>query len=299
MRKFLAFLTAALLCASPVQAQVGFGGIFPGPGTPASSGGGGYTGPGDIKTYSAWFGLRAYNGATATAGSAAINLCNGVTCSDVHVTSSGGLSSSDLVTLGCSAISTCTIHTFYDQTGNGNTQTQATAGSRPTFNPSCIGSLPCAVNNGSDFFNPSGSLTSSQPISMVWVGERTSNFTTQGNPLETSPGGIQVGYNTSANTLIGYFGSVQSATASDSTWHVLQMLGNGVSGKITVDNTTATKSMGTDTLSSAQIYLMGGDTGRAPTMNFLEGGMIFGDYSTATSTTCGNANTYWSISVTC
>jgi hypothetical protein len=40
MKKFIGAIAAFLIAISPSQAQVGFGGMFPGPGTPASSGGG-------------------------------------------------------------------------------------------------------------------------------------------------------------------------------------------------------------------------------------------------------------------
>jgi hypothetical protein len=52
--------------AASAFAQVG-GLSFPGPGPGHSSGGGGFTGPGDIVSFNLWAGLHAYNAANAAA----------------------------------------------------------------------------------------------------------------------------------------------------------------------------------------------------------------------------------------
>ena len=90
----LAFAICSLLSLGGAQAQLAGGMMFPGPGTPASSGGGAYVGPGDSGIQpgaAAWIGLRAYS--LAKAGTKAINLCDnaGANCSDESTNASGNL----------------------------------------------------------------------------------------------------------------------------------------------------------------------------------------------------------------
>lgn len=141
----LAWLWLALLpsAISAGHAQIigdGTGSVYA---TKASGGGGGYTGPGDVATFTFWGGLRAYSAAVATAGTqAAVNVrraSDSHTC-DILVNASGLLGN----TANCStggdnaqavasfiAATTGLVVTVYDQTGSGVSCTQATTSKQP------------------------------------------------------------------------------------------------------------------------------------------------------------------------
>lgn len=204
MRQFVALLTALLfICAEPARAieyqqpaarmvsytvpmghpdampakpwdgvqvaQVGFGGMFPGPGTVHSAGGGGYTGPGDIVavgTNGAFYSVaRAYNATKATAAVAAFVLCLGgnlSNCNDIHVTSTGGLNASDTALNSCATSGTCEIKSVYEQSGSGqpNLVFCSTTSNCPIWKPNGVSTgIPAAQASGSTSFS-SGSLTS-------------------------------------------------------------------------------------------------------------------------------------------
>lgn len=99
-----------------------------------------YTGPGDIVAgWKAWYGLRAFSAAVAATGTQKSgNVRNGTTAEtcDILIATSGllgltancsGSSSGETPSAFCTSGS-CFITEWYDQTGNGNNVSQATAG---------------------------------------------------------------------------------------------------------------------------------------------------------------------------
>lgn len=306
MRKSLAAFLAATLFTSQAHAQVGFGGMFPGPGTVHSAGGGSFSGQGDIQTYVSWLGLRAYSGAYATGLGNAIILCTALdaACTTIHVTSTGILNASDLTTSGCSAILTCTIKQWYDQTGNGHDQVQATIANRATFSSGsgCSNTgLPCASFGGSAKYLEAGSVyTQAQPMTFIWAASRTGAFTTETYVFESRGGFFNIGYFSVASFTVERFGGAGANPATDSVMHVIQALGNGASGTLATDaSVSATFNGGANTLLNDHVDFAGGTSGLNPTMEFLEGGLFGGDATSTATATCHNAYLYWTTGVSC
>src|SRR5262245_13207637 len=111
---FLKFLLAALLSqASAAPATTGGGG------TNVVSGG--YTGAGDIASFTAWWSnSRAYS--SAKRGAAIINACNsaggGDVCADMVTDSTTGILTPATINTGACPGSQCTVKTYYDQVGS-------------------------------------------------------------------------------------------------------------------------------------------------------------------------------------
>lgn len=249
----LAFAFLLALCVS-AQAQLSGGvGGFPGPGTAHSSVT--YVGPGDVKSGAyAWVGLRAYN--AAKAGTKAISLCDdtGANCSDIStnattgVLNAGGTHGSN----NCDVTGTCTIQTWYDQSGNTNCSgtacdlTQATNSKRALFIPNCLGSLPCAAFSAAgaqEYFSANNITALAQPLSISSVVIFTASPT--GLIMSDSSFNFQKAIAGSFNLRM-YAGTIRDTAISASTSHIIQSVYNGASSAINIDGTrTALSTPGT------------------------------------------------------
>lgn len=277
---------------------------------------GGYTGPGDVvATANAWWGLRAYS--TADLGNRLINLCNPAdsTCIDV---------SSDVVTgaltaptnvggTDCTAVTTCTIKTWYSRAGNNCVTssncdvTQATAASRPTLTWSCVNSKPCAVFAGAQFLVASNNAVSlPQPFTTSAVSIRTANFTTAQEQMRMQANNT-FAYRQATNTIQMFAGTAAQIVANitDNNWHAFQALYNGASSQLMCGGSAGTNCSngGTDNAISpganatdANAYSVGGAAGGTNPLsgNIAEIG-IWGSGFDGTQRTNMNANqiTYW------
>jgi hypothetical protein len=224
------------------------------------TGGGGYTGPGDIVSGAvAFYGVRAYSAAIAAAGTQQIfalrRSSDNATCTAIIATNgtvdltvgTPCLGTGPTGTTGATTVTawltstTAGVSTRYDQSGNGRNQTQATAGSQPQLLLSGFGpnSKP-ALQFTSQFISVSvASNLYSQPFTETAEAERSSNFTTQMNFSTSAAGTTDMYYTTSTNTTQLYAGAASaSVTASDSAAHAIQGIFNGASSSETVDGTT-------------------------------------------------------------
>lgn len=267
----LAIAVGALAWAGPEQQPLlGVGG--------ASAGGGGYTGPGDVQPAKWYYALRAYT--SATRGNKLVNVCTTIstvdTCADMFSDATTG--ALVITTIGGAACNTSTqpynIKTWYDLTGNGLDQTDTNPANRAVLT-TCNGATTGAAFSGGQGYNAIASATQAQPFEVIWAGTRTGAFTTQGNVFDTNGGIPQDGYWTSTNTVYGYTGTIQTATASDSACHIMQIIHNGASGSIRVDNgAPATLDMGASGI-SAFIPAIGGEgTSRFITGTLFEVGVV-------------------------
>lgn len=294
--KFRAALLACIFLAGTLQdGQAGI--LAPILYHKAHSGGGAYSGPGDVVGSAVFYaGLRAYTAAKATAGVAAVQLCTAsdALCTDIHVTSTGGLSSSDLTTSGCSAINTCTIKIWYDQAGTNN-QTIATIADRATFKNSCIGSLPCGVGAGNTQYASVSTLSQAEPFTILSAAQRTGNFSTEGDTVGAqSPSTVVIGFSNSANTALLYAGSVLSATAADTTWHALQGVFNTGSSILAVDATQTSGASGGQSFATENYSIMSASTSNSLTGYFVESGIWGGAFtSTQLTNMSANVHSYW------
>lgn len=235
-----------------------------------------YTGPGDIVSGAkGWWGLRCYNAAKAGA-SQAINIRR---ASDNATTDIGLTSGCDLdvatATTFCAATS-CFVTKAYDQTGNGNDKSQATQSQQPQLLLSgCTsGSLPCMKFVGASSQQLTGITTAiSQLLTMNGVAIRTGTFTAEGEIIGAyNSGGINFGFNASANTLFSYGGSALTLAGTDSVWHTLTTVFNGGSSTINSDGTSASGAIGANgTNSDLRIGAYSG--GNPLTGNIAEAGV--------------------------
>ena len=255
-----------------------------------------YTGPGDIVSFLAWGGLRAYS--AATRGAVALNVCNpsDVACADVSTDATTG--NLVLTTIGghdCT-MDDCTVKKIYDQTAGGNCAgscdlVQATIANRFTLKHNCINStLWCLVEVPSQIMSSAGSATLPIPFSMSSVAERNGAFSSFGNVIGTSiAGNIEVGFNNSANTVFLFGNVFFTASASDSAFHSLQALFDSTS-KIVVDGSVTT---GGAEIGAGTDVLCVGACGNAPTALAVEFGWTATDLSSSFSALSTNQHSYW------
>ena len=211
---------------------------------PAS--GGGYTGQGDITTFSSWWGLRAYS--AATSGNKVANVCNTTpTCADINSLANGNfdVATAQAGTTNCGgAGGQCTVATLYDQVSTLNL-VQATSGMQPLLIFSAVGGKACFQNNsGNHYHQSSASKTQAQPFAFTAVSERTSgtsaNYIFASNNNDVGIGAV------AANTavLFGSFGSaaITVTSVADNSFHDIIGTFNGTTPNsiLTVDGADST-----------------------------------------------------------
>ena len=263
-----------------------------------------YVGPGDVTTgWMAWHGLRAFS--AATRGAALVNVCNStggtdIGCADLSSDpATGSLVPATVSGIACPGAN-CTVKTWYDQTGNLHTVTQATVSARATLDVSCIGTLPCATGvdivNGiyNDTHSPPA-LVASVPWSMNSVAFLVSgsNATVQATVLQA-----QTTFNdrlrfVATTNLAGFeCGTPVTQSVTSNNWFAMSGVCNGASGIFAVNSTTNTaQNAGSDPLvTSGSTY----SVMRKSVERFVEGGTAAGGFSTGTITSLhANERTYW------
>lgn len=308
MRRLSLALFASLfatLISTTVFAQVGVT-FFPGPGSPASSGGG-YSGPGDVFSFKAWYGLRAYN--AASRGNKIANVCditggtvNG-SCVDLVSNAATGLlvSQSGIGThsLTCPGAN-CGVKILYDQTQGANCGgscdlSQSTVADMPVLLASQNGSLPAMQISASNTDMASaGSLSQTQAYSMTLVADRTAGASL--GFLLVSSGNQGIGFDGAGNAVI-FAGSAADFTgAANGSFHAIQGMFNGASS---IGNADGTSSTGL----SPGAASFGGVVHIANTFNqaslLEEMGIAAGDQSANFTSLCHNQRLFWSTGGSC
>lgn len=300
MRRILFALVAWLSVCATAFATTSL--PFPGPGTVHTTGGGGYTGPGNVSAGAvAWFGLRAFS--SADRGNKAVNVClpAGTPCADFLTDATTGnlITSAGAVTTCNNSTVICVINTWYDhvnQLGTNNCTggtcdlINASLGSQEILVLNCVGTtLPCAQTVPSEgVYTSVGSLAQSQPYLISWVGEELGN---NGNYSGTID--LVTGWPNATNLVFIWAGggSIITATASISVWHAMQALFKDATSASTlwVDATSnAAVGIGTAGLSGVINHTNGNTNG-----NFVEFGIWNGDVSANNATMNSNQKTYW------
>lgn len=248
-----------------------------------------YTGPGDIVTFDAWWGLRGYTATYAGGGALAKALDLNTTADDDLVTvllnSNGTLNTSGLPDLGTHKISK-----LYDQTGGGLHLVQATHANRPTLNTTGTYSII--------FVAASASLTIGSGLSgaLPW-----SYSTVASVPITANSGSImwdgngdhQFEFNADASVILRDGGtSMASAAASitANTDYSLHALFNGASSSLIIDATTPVT--GTLTGARAAGTLMGPAVTTRP-CSVLELGARNSDISSFFGALNTNQHAFW------
>ncbi len=132
-----------------------------------------YTGPGDIATFKAWYGLRGYSAAVAAPGTQkaiTVRRASDNTTQDIVILNTGSLDVASLTTF--INATTGFVTKWFDQTGNGFDVVQATSGSQPQILAGGFGAVtgPAMSFDGAaqylaaSFSNTTGPTTSSAVV---------------------------------------------------------------------------------------------------------------------------------------
>lgn len=259
-RRFLKTTAGLFVPAAPAlilpkaSAQLAGGLMFPGPGTPASSGGGGYTGPGDIVGGAlAWWGLRAYTAASIGNSCITIERASDSTQQTFVTVAGGGVDLASIATF--LAATTGKIVKFFDQTGNGNNPV-AIAANSSSFTGSAIGSLPGATFAAANLSTTVGSISASaQPFSVSSVFKCTLG---NAGADQGVTGQVSISWTpgiSNVNTARTYAGSGVTATATDNTFHAMQNVFNNASSHLYVDGSDTSGTAGTQGLAAAPLFI--------------------------------------------
>jgi hypothetical protein len=259
--------------------------------TPAS-GGGGYTGEGDVASGALfYYGTRAYNAAYATGSNPAFDYsCSGGSPSTgtIKILSTGYADAATLsAACGANAITTTKI---YDQTGHGYNLTTIVGSVAIKLN--CISTYPCLQFAGASNADSSvGALTQAQPLTVVAAAQRTGSFTSVADIVAMNS---QYGFNNVANEATMYAGSsVNSSTGTasipDNAFNAIQYIANSTSSEIYANGTPNPASGNVGTVGATGSTIVIGSEGSS---NWLTGYILeVATYPGASTTLSGmNSN---------
>lgn len=255
----------------------------------------GYVGPGNlVPGATAWRGLRAYSDAVIGNNAVRLRRDSDNAEQDFVTVAGGGLDLPSITTFKGAA--NLLLVKLYDQTGNGNDLTQATAARQQVFALASLGSLPTITCDGVSLHTLDNLAVPSiaAPTTLSWVAKNTAGSGAAA-PIWSSQGSaFQAQYNNSgANQVLIYAGSVLSAVASDNSWHALQGVLNGVTSDMNVDGTANTGTTGAATGDTTEI-LFGISGGNVFAGSFAELGRWSIAFSGAQSSAMSaNQHTYW------
>jgi hypothetical protein len=156
------------------------------------------------------------------------------------------------------ASTTCSVTTWYDQSGNARDLTQATQANQPALVFDCNGALPCLQNTLTAQQLATAALitpaTGTVSISAVANRAAGTGFCTifrqdglSGNRLQTQNTTTQWIVSASAGTIV--------VTAPNAAWHAAQVVINGVSSVVNVDGTETTGTVTGATAAAASALL--------------------------------------------
>lgn len=241
----------------------------------------GYVGPGDITSFTAFWGSRAYSAATIGVNAIRLRESGGDTEQDFATIAGGGLDLTTIATFkGANSLFAVKV---YDQVGTDH-MVQATHANQPEFKLSVLGTLPAIYFGGGNWYMATTNNHSEpQPLSFSFVYNRTS-VAADGLFASSLSGLIQIirtsaigGGANIAN--MGFISGLVAATAAaDHSWHAIGALGYGASSNLTVN--------GSATLGDAGPYGLSAETIQFgyPALAFAGYGMEMGFKSSDIST---------------
>lgn len=275
-----------------------------------------YAGPGDVTTFTSWWGLRAYTAAIAAAGTQ--HLVTILRASDSHscdilVATNGGFGNTASCGTGgdngqsassfCNA-TTCTVTKVFDQVGS--TPLDANGGTAfPALTFNCINTtLPCISANGGvgQELRSTATFTNnaSKKISTSWV--HNSNSGSGGSVVIAVTSGNNFADADFSATSVTWFGGVggtfTSPSQSDSAFHANNLATDATTNPSTwnVDGTEASDTTISNSSNTAVILAFRNQG--SGVMQQVEAG--FADNTVWTlsirSKLCDNQGTYWGTS---
>lgn len=248
----LLVLLALLLRAAPASAQ--FGGFMYGPSGPPCT----YVGPGDVASasYASWWGLQAYN--CATAGTKAVNIrrASDNTTTDINTLSSGLL---DTATAGTfCASTTCFVTKWYDKVSTADLS-QATNGNQYQLLFNCDGTLPCAqaaTTNGAAYTS-AATFGTAQPYSVSCeMREITNSIGNPGSCLRTPGAFFEVGLDSGSHPNIQAGTNLASASTALNTKLSFAAIFNGASSSFNWDANIVSGNAGANSV-GGEAYQLG------------------------------------------
>lgn len=264
-----------------------------------------YVGPGDLKTYAWWCGLRAYSAATC-----------GTACADVCATAGGSTTTINSLANGnfdvASAVTALGgnsgfIAKLYDQTGGGKHLVQTTGANQPKIKLNALqgGTLPeidmtGAVAFATKFFmSDAGSFTVTNPWTMVALVNPTGNWSLARNVIDngTNQGGGSQGLSWASATTFQFindsFGGPTARTWAVPGYHRLIGVNvNSAAALTSLDGSIVTFTGDTAAWGSPGVNI--GDVLGGYDLKALEFGVAASAFSSSDATaTDSNMNSYW------
>ena len=236
-----------------------------------SSGGGGFTGPGDVVSGAlAWWSPYACYNSAYVGNVADIWDATGTTTETLITCTAGGVIHETINPLSTTCAVSCFVATLYDQIGthcSGSCDLTEAISLRPVLALNVLNSKPCVQFSAiSGHILASPTFTSaSQPITLSTVAKSINNSTQQG--LFFSGTGVVVfGYNdsgTNANTALMFAGASADFSATDATFHAIQAIFNSASS-IGVTDGSATTGLNPGSTAMSGALNLGGVGGSQP-----------------------------------
>lgn len=220
---------------------------------PVITGGGGYTGPGDVVSGAkAFWGFQAYNATYASGSGKFANVClpSSSTCFDVTSDATGNAVIPAGLSICNNSTVICTVKIMYDQSGalacagssacditvtlqNNNPKfvIAGAANGCPTTSKVCAQfgvTVACLFT--------SAALAISQPFTETAVVVRTGNFTAVQRINISNSDATRLEFTATASTIRFNAGSdVTLGSVADSSWHAIQAVFNGASSSLNAD----------------------------------------------------------------
>lgn len=239
-----------------------------------------YVGPGDLVSFTAWWGMRAYSAATCGTACIRVVRASDSAQSDINSLANGSLDAATLATF--LTATTGKIVTWYDQVGT-NDLTQSNDAERPAVLANALGS-----SYGTNFASAQARLvstgvTASQPYSFVVICR---------DPALATYGLFAIDNEAYAGWVVDIFatGTIRSYAGANfdtasgitaNTWTAMQFIANGASSVYARNGSESTGNAGAQALTNYPISLGytvdGSFTGQAVEAGYIAGTISSGN----------------------
>lgn len=252
-----------------------------------------YVGPGNLVSFSHWYGLRAYS--AATTGTAAIDLrraSDSATCTGVATLANGNLdisigtsycTGSVTVTSFCNA-TTCLITKLYDQAGGGSPLTNSTGSNEPTLLFATLGTKPVIYfddPNNTVINNLTGYGVIAEPFTISMVYEAVTSFSFARVFTDVSAGEGIISRTAGNITMQTSDGGFQNIPAADGSFWTFNGNYNGASSRYVLSGGSPTTAAGVGITAFTGAVTLGHNAGTNNEMYISEIGFSSTGFSDA------------------
>lgn len=233
-----------------------------------------YTGPGDIVSFTGWWGMRAYSAATAGTKAIRIKRASDNAETDINTLSDGTLDAATIATF--IAATSGDVVKIYDKVSTNDLTTAGAIDLLPNAISTYYG---CDFPGGSGNRFDSGNITRNQPFSVVTIMRSTTSVIRGIAALDNGGyAGWEVNANQSANEGIRQYAGANAEAAGafpNNTWRALQFIVDGASSKTVSNGSSSTINPGAQNVSAYPLK-WGGSSDGAFVGQGLEVGLYFG-----------------------